>query len=244
MSAFFGVVLLVMAGSALLGARREYAKVRQLKAGRALSCGALDSATGQVCEVTGAAQAGIAGMVTGPVSGQSGVWFLYRITRHWWQNTTSGSGSSTRKHRKEVVHETRAEEPILVDDGSGRVVLDLAGLDLGTPAELRTFAQRGGPPEGFQGGTMGALQQFDLERQWWEYEEWVLPAGTPLFVSGEVGRHAHLPSIGKPAGRGELVVSTKGEAGVLGPARRNAIFLAIFGVAAAAGGAAILVTSL
>jgi hypothetical protein len=102
-------------------------------------------------------------------------------------------------------------------------------------------SDRGGPPPGLQrGGLLGSISRMDDRGEWYEYEEWVLPAGTPLFVSGEVAQYGEVLAIREPAD-GHLVISTKSEDELLKSGARNARLLEVGAVAGAVGGVALVV---
>jgi hypothetical protein len=243
-----GLVVLAIAAACLYGARHERSKVDQLQATETYACSDIgDALAGRLCEVAGAAQPGPGGLITAPQSGDDGVWFAHKVTRHWWEVEPDDGDSdhrAERRKRERVVSEQRSEQPFAVDDGSGRVLIHHGGHKLERAPGVRKVSARGGPPEGYKKGVVGFVEQLDDRREWFEYEEWLLPAGTQLFVSGEVGLHGDALAIGKPSNGGQLVISTKSEEELLKSSGRNAKILQVIAIAAAVAAAALVVAGL
>ena len=137
--------------------------------------------------------------------------------------------------------EKGSDQPFSVDDGSGQVIVDYGDTSLAGADGVRKVSDRGGPPAGVErGGLLGSISRMDDRGEWYEYEEWVLPAGVPLFVSGEVAQYGEVLALRKPA-EGHLVISTKSEDQLLKSGARNARLLEIGAVVCAVGGVALIV---
>ena len=192
------------------------------------------------------AQPGPGGPVTGPQSGREGVWYAHRVTRHWLETQADDADSdhrSERVRREEVVSRSRSDAPFVVDDGSGQVTIAFGDFELEGVHGLQKMEERGGPPEGYERGVLGTLGRLDDHDEWFEYEEWVMPAGMRLFVSGEVGLYGDALGIGKPSD-GHLVISGKSEEELVRSGERNERILEIATIAAGVVGLALVVAGL
>lgn len=229
-------------------ARHQRTKANQLRAGQTYRCSDIgETLVGQLCEVSGEAQPGPEGAVTGPQTGREGVWFAHKVTRHWWETRPDDGDRDHRRervHKTQVVRQSSSDAPFVVNDGSGSVAIAFGDFNMTGIPGLQKDEERGGPPEGYErGGVLGTLGRLDDHGEYFEYEEWVMPAGTRLFVSGEVGLFGDALGIGQPK-QGQFVISTKSEQELIGSAERNERLLEIATIAAGVIGLALIVVGL
>jgi hypothetical protein len=213
--------ILLLAGPFFLVLGRDWgADYRQLKNVPARRCSDLGVAdVGRVCEIQGVTAAGAEGTVCGAYSGVEGVWAATEVKRRWdeYHLFESEGGGHKPMERNKSVLETERGLPFYVVDGSGRVaVLDVDRLQVRDfPATVRGTGETG-RPEGYEPrGEPKPNERF-------VYEEWVLPAGVPIWVSGEVKRHGSGMAMGEPDGRGRVLLETAPAGETVGQVRFSA----------------------
>lgn len=258
-----GVALLVVAIVALLVARSQAGRGRALDATEPISCGDLESlAAGvrdeagsdtfaQPCELTGTARPGPAGAQRAALSGQESVWYRARVTHRWEEDRpdrdVSDPSAGGTQSGEDVVSDETSEAPLVLEDATGRVVIDPAGAEVDRP---EVGLDRFEPAEG-GGGTsvsgFGVTVRLDGDRRrslgFQSHEELIRP-GSRLYVLGEAREIDGVVHVGRPRAGGRLLISTRSEEELAGSARRGAqIATAVAGVAGLAG-VALLVAGL
>lgn len=232
-----GVLLLGLAALLLLGARRARARHRRLYLTETLDTATLralhEAATAaagpdsfrQPVDLEGAAAPGPDGPLTSAVTGTSCVWYRHLVTRRYTVHVKDSAGKVTDQVREETVSDFRSEQPFAVRDAGGEVLVSLTGdVEAAERVQDAYDEQR-------DGSTLGHRTQ-----------EWVLRAGTPVYVHGEAADRDGRLTVGAPSGTGgdrdRMLVSTRSQAEVLeratASARRTLVGAGVSGVAGAA----------
>jgi hypothetical protein len=258
-----GIVLLVVAVAALFVARTQRAR-RQSYAGTERSaCGDLDALARsvsaeagagsfrQTCEIGGRARPGPSGELKAPLSGQASVWYRATITHKSWQTVTTGTGQDRRTERREdsnVVSDETSQAPLIVDDGTGQVLVDPRGADVDHPeVSLDRFEPHAGGPQ--QGGT--EIEAFgvtvrtgsDSGSLGFHRREQIIRPGRELYVLGEARDASGTLEVGKP-GTGRFVISSRSEQELTASAGRWASIATAVAVVAGIAGAALVIVGL
>lgn len=218
-----GIVLCLLAGALEWGARRQRHRFDAVLSTESMSCRdvaglftAVEAEVGAVSltrMVELRAKAVEAG--TAPLSGRPAAWFRSVVTEEYleWEETTSSSvphkvvGGEEHApvrpdrrlvERSRVLEEHRAEGPLVVDDGTGPVRIDLGGRDIEDAAQVldrldRDERHRPGKP-----GRVGT-----------HHTEWIVAPGTELTVVGAARRVDGAVVVTDPEGAAPLLVSTR-----------------------------------
>lgn len=200
-----GVVLLGLAGLLWWSAGRAQARHRRLLVTETLDAATLaelhrtaTAAAGPGAfrirvDLEGTAAAGPGGPLRSPLTDTPCVWHHHRVTRKHEVEVTGEDGKRRTEARDETVAEQRSDQPFGVADAGGTTTVEPgpAGVD-GARQVLDEYDDAPGP-----GGTLGHRRQ-----------EWVLTAGTPVFVSGEAYDGPSGLVVGAPTQRGDRYVLT------------------------------------
>jgi E3 Ubiquitin ligase len=206
----------------------------------------------QACEIAGQAQPGPSGPLTAPISGRPCVWYRATVTHRSWRNVRTGSGENRRTERREendVVSDEISQSPLVIDDGSGQVLVDPRGADIDHPEvsfdrfEPHTGDEHGGTEisafgitvrTGSDGGTLGFHRR-----------EQVIRPGRVLYVLGEARDASGTLELGKPAEKGRFLISARSEEELTASAGTTAsIAQAVAAVAGIAGVALVAIGAL
>ncbi|WP_166135390.1 GIDE domain-containing protein [Nocardioides ochotonae] len=177
-------------------------------------------------ELSGVAAPGPQGLLTSEISGTPCVWHHHKVSRRYEERRRTSGGEHRTQTRTEVVTENRSREPFVLRDEHGEVlVVPETAVDRPRKVrnEFRPETGRGGPSITI--GSLSLAMPASRETLGYEYEEWVLTPGTPLFVQGEAtdrdGRLAVRDSPSAP-----LVISTRSEAELQAAHTRRALLCA------------------
>src|SRR3954451_25105980 len=108
-----GIIVLALAGAALLVARSQRAKARTATATETLSCADIDmlarGVAGEVgggvfrqrCEIVGQAVAGEGGLIKAPHSGVDAVWHRSTVQHRYWETEERVVDGQTQRNRVE-----------------------------------------------------------------------------------------------------------------------------------------------
>ena len=255
-----GIILLVVAAGAFFLARSQRARQRAFAGTERSGCGDLaqlaQSVSAEVgagsfrqaCEIGGKAQPGPGGPLTAPISGQPCVWYRATVTHRSWRNVKTGSGEHRRTERREendVVSDEMSQAPLLVDDGSGQVLVDPRGADVDHPEvsfdrfEPHTGGEQGGTEisafgitvrTGSDGGTLGFHRR-----------EQIIRPGRVLYVLGEVRDASGTLELGKPSEKGRFVISSRTEEELTSSAGKTATIAQTVAAVAGVAGVALIV---
>jgi hypothetical protein len=173
--------------------------------------------------------AGPDGALRGPASERECAWYRL-VHRERVRHTERDSDGSrrTRTEEREVSRE-ESDRPFLVDDGTGRVLVDPSGARMDDPVETHDRVESGG-------GTAGSVEVAGVRIGLGEgaiglrVVEHILPLGVPVYVLGGAFDGPGGPRIGRP-GKGMFVISTRSPGEIVRHARR----MAMLGVALGAG---------
>lgn len=192
-------------------------------------------------ECIGVAAPGSAGPLTAPLSDRECVWYRSQVTEHYWdterRTDAQGRSTSNRVRRTRQVSDEHSSAPFTITDETGSVAVDARDARIDRPEKaLDRFEDR--PREGiwkelvFGSRTIG-----------YQHEEWVVAAGTPLYVIGAAVQRGEGWVLARPPG-GELTVSTRSQEELLAATRRAATWWSVGAGALAAVGVVVLVVGL
>ncbi len=209
-------------------------------------CAAASSAAGpgvfrHRCEVVGMTQSGPAGPLRSELAHAEGVWHRHVVTRKYWVTQRDGKGNSRRVDREEQMAERVSEQPFVVGDATGSVVVYPENIrPEGAQKVLDRFEQdqdRADRGEIRIGSFAMALPNLSGSGTYgYRYEEWVLGPGARVFVAGEASD-----------ARGELgidrtsVISTRSEAELLARERNRQRWSTVAAAVLALAGVVLLV---
>jgi hypothetical protein len=232
-------VLLVIAIAAVFFARSERGDARKATATETMACGDVASlSTGvasevgggsfsQRCEVVGAAKAGPSGLLKGQESGLDAVWTRTTVTHKYWvmeERTTDGRTTRTRSEREEEVSDVQSTTPFAVDDGSGSVLVHPDGAEIDGPEEVLDRFDRTTVGESIADGVLSSIFRsgHDTGTIGFQHQEWIIRAGTQLYVQGEVADRTGALVFEKPRDKGSFLISTRSEEEIVSGKLRNA----------------------
>ncbi|NPC98125.1 GIDE domain-containing protein [Nocardioides sp. zg-DK7169] len=162
-------------------------------------------------ELSGVAAPGPQGLLTSEISGTPCVWHHHKVSRRYQRRRRDSDGNHRSETRTEVVTENRSREPFVLRDEHGEILV-VPETAVDRPRKVRSEFR---PEKGRNGlsidiGSLSLNLPSGDDTLGYEYEEWVLTPGTPLFVQGEAtdrsGRLEVRDSLVAP-----LVVSTRTE---------------------------------
>ncbi|EHR59501.1 superfamily II DNA helicase [Saccharomonospora cyanea NA-134] len=168
----------------------------------------------KLSEVVGAAHPRPEGPLTAELSKVECVWYRYRIDRHY-EVIEYRDGKRHRRKRTERVAEHTSSEGYAVIDAEGRTIeVDPNGTEPdGVEQTVSRFEPHGGKEGGVElfGIALPALLGRGDSTIGYDYKEWVIRPGRRLYVLGEVHDRTGPLVIGKPAGKGHFIISTRTE---------------------------------
>ena len=202
------------AGSALvyrqsLKAQKEFDYMQRMNA----SCNAVSH--GVMAELTGKAVP-VASSLKAPKSGKDCVYYRFKVERREAQHTKNGTSYSW------VVISGSAEGvPFYLDDGTGKVLLDLSGAK--DVDALKSFESVDGNPA-VQGNVMGF--NLSLGSQPMRYTEYCIPVGQQFYAMGLVKEDENgRPHLVRPGDERPFVVSCKSEEALKSERKGQAFWL-------------------
>src|ERR1700754_4589838 len=137
-----GIIALVVAAVAFFYARSQQKSLRAMTLTETLTCGELGQLSaaateavgagsfGQACEVVGTAAPGAGGALTAPESGREVVWHRTVLTEHYTTTETDSQGKSHEVDKTRVVASHVTEDPFVVRDATGEIIVDPRGADM------------------------------------------------------------------------------------------------------------------
>jgi hypothetical protein len=218
-----GIVLCLVAGSLEWGSRRQRHRFEAVLGTDATTCRDVAALFTAVESETGAgtlahmvelrAKAVAAG--TAPLSGKPAAWFRSVVTEEYleWEETASpavvaksvgGKDAAPVRpdrrlvERKRVLEEHRFDGYLVVDDGGGRVSVDLDGTDV---EDAQHVVDRLDRDERHRAGRPGRVGV--------HHTEWIVAPGTELTVVGEARHRDGTVVVADPKGKAPLLVSTR-----------------------------------
>jgi hypothetical protein len=212
-------------------ARSHKARKSQLLAVETMSTGELRTyvqaaadaagpgAFAQHVELAGVARPGDLGILTSELSGTECVWHQHKVTRRYREHYRDSEGRRRTRTKEEVVTRHRTEDPFVLRDDSGEVVVVpttnvqggrkvVSRFEEGRDDDDRTEVKIGS----FKLALPSSRGQDTIG---YEYEEWVLVPDTRIFVQGEARDDGGRLEVHEPRDGRELLISTKSEAALL-----------------------------
>jgi hypothetical protein len=249
-----GIVLLLGGAGCLWGAVCAQRRVRAMLAAETLSIAELEerrhttaelgAAFRHVCEVVGQAHPAPGGPLTSELTGTACVWYSHRVQRHYKRYDRDSDGETRVTTGTETVAEHTAGHGFaLLADGL------TIGVDTGgrRPDGVEQVADRFEAAEVASGwvDVVGSLVGGDRDVTiGYQHTEWVLRAGTPLCVLGEVHDDAGPLIIAPPRDGGTFTVSTRSEEQLTAADRAQQRWLAWTGAGLAAAALPVLAIGL
>jgi hypothetical protein len=179
---------------------------------------------GRRCELKGTAEPAATGPLRGPFSEQECVWYRARVTQRYWEwETRSDSRGESRRERVErtrVVSDESSEAPFVLDDGTGRAIVEPRGARVDRPEQtLDRFDPDSAP--GWLSALGTGLDLFaSAGTVGFQREEWVIRPGARLYLLGATGGTGTELRVVKPAS-GRYLVSTRSEEELTASTRRQ-----------------------
>ena len=245
MRIFLGLVMLALAGTAALAGLRQarlWAVLRRVEVTtpeqlvQAARAGILRR---RVCGVVGTAVAGAGGELTSTVNQELCVWHRHTIQHRQVRYRTNAKGQSRRSSHAKRAGDVRSPEAFILASATDR---SSAGGVAAGGIEVRPDALRVDRPERRKDRILPGIASQPFPdaatlagtgsvQNSYRHREWIIRAGTPLFVLGEVaGREARVV-IRRPP-KGPHLISTRGATQIRARARLGAVLA--LAVAAAA----------
>ncbi|WP_129667892.1 GIDE domain-containing protein [Phytoactinopolyspora endophytica] len=202
----------------------------------------------QKCEVVGKAEARPSGTVKSEISETECLWHRHVVKRKYWtterRRDSKGNYRTRRVEKEETVATRESEDPFHVRDETGTIEVRPKP---GVFEHMRQVVDRFEPHnESSQHSTLSvgslSLKLPKTQREGtvgYKYTEWVLTAGTTLYVLGTAKDNGGELSIDEPS-----LVSTKSEEELLAEAKKKERFSLVGGIAAAAVGVALILVDL
>ena len=220
-----GIIALVVAAVAYFYARSQRKSLRAMTLTETLTCGELAQLSsaaaeavgpgsfGQACEVAGAAAPGAQGVLRAPESGREVVWHRTVLTEHYTATETDSQGKSREVDKTRVVASHATEDPFVVRDATGEIVVDPRGADMDEPFELADRFERNAA--NFE---LGDSKWANLAEQFAnagvrggiQHQEWGIPVGQQLYVLAEANDRSGGLTMSRPEA-GRFLISTKTE---------------------------------
>ncbi|WP_053204495.1 GIDE domain-containing protein [Jiangella muralis] len=198
----------------------------------------------QSCELAGIAQPSPSGAMKSEISATECVWHKHVVTRKFWETErkrdSNGNYRNRRVEKKEQVADQESEQPFLVTDETGSVLVHPGRAVEGVEKTVDRFE----PHDEEEERTELSIGSFSLslpktQREGtigYQYEEWVLEPGRKLYVLGEVS-----DASGELAIEAPTLVSTKDEETLLQETRSKQRLLLIGAAVAAVAGCVLIV---
>ena len=171
------------------------------------------------------------------------VWHRHRVTRKYREVSRDSKGNRRTSTREEVMTENVTPDAFVLRDGQGEITIVPSGEVDGARKTLSEFREEnqdrtevkiGSFSFSFAGGGDGDTLGY-------EYEEWVLPPDTAIFVQGEASDRDGALQVAKPEGKGDLFISTKSETDLLKDASHDARLYGVLAAVAAVGAVVLVV---
>lgn len=212
---FLAALLLIGAGIAYLISRSAEATLQAVSSAQSVSSATLP-ADGSLVEMSGTGSLDERQMLRAPESGTSCLWFRSKVTHHWTEYDRSSQHGSSTQHRSQVVQDYSSTQPFWLQDGEGYAAILPEGAEVDQARKAWDQRQERGWEDqrdwGSLGGILGGSISFGSHQHssYYQVEEWVIQAGTPLYVVGAGTRSGDHPAIGRRE-KGKFVISTRSE---------------------------------
>jgi hypothetical protein len=211
----------------ILGTPTSTSDELRMRLDTARGLGATGGGFAHACEVVGEARPGPDGPLTSELTGTRCVWYRYEVTRRYYEDQRDSQGRRSRVEKTETVTDLASAAPFSLADAAGAVLVDPAGGSVDNPERV--------------------LDRFDSERSGdtigYRRQEWVVRAGTQLYVLGSATDRGGDLAVGRPE-HGPFIISTRSERDLTERARRTQRIGMAVGAAALVTGLALLVIGL
>ncbi len=190
----------------------------------------------QQVEVVGVIEPAESGPLISELSKTECVWHRHKVTRRYHHLERDSKGNETRSTREEVMTENTSKEPFLVRDADGSITIIPTRVVQGPRKSVSEFRE----PSTHDESASVSLGPFELNLGGgdntigYQYEEWILPLGTKVFVQGDASDGGGELAIVEPEGSPKLIVSTKSESELLDAAAKEATGLRVAAAVAVA----------
>ncbi|ALG10833.1 E3 ubiquitin ligase family protein [Kibdelosporangium phytohabitans] len=196
----------------------------------------------KTAEVVGAAHPRPEGPLISELSKTECVWYSYRVDRHYEHVEYRDGKRRTSKRTEKVAEHTTGDGYAVIDPDGNTIGVDPGGTKPdGTEQTVNRFEPHRGDGGGITifginvgGGGGGSTIGF-------EYREWLIRTGRPLYILGEVHDKIGPLVIAKPEKGGHFIISTRTEAELRESRTKRHQWLAIGVIAAFALGAALTI---
>lgn len=175
----------------------------------------------QFVEVKGTVHPGPSGPLKAPFSGTECAWYWTRVTHHWREAYTDNDGNRRYRDQSERLQSDRSTEPFTLRDDEGDLLV-VPGTNVAN-ARKTVSENRDSEPE-TSTVKIGKFEFSSSSRQGdsrYQYEEWVLPLQSRLFVQGDATDSDGRLEIRKPEGSRKMVLDTRSEEEVTTESRKH-----------------------
>ncbi|RJL30848.1 GIDE domain-containing protein [Bailinhaonella thermotolerans] len=227
----FALVLAVLGVAAIAWGVTAQIRHRAMAAAPTIGCGDVrdvaDDTGAVTCEVKGTAGPGPGGLLKAPFSGTPCLWHRTVVKRRYRATERDSQGRSRTVTKSETVSDERSFEPFRITDVSGEVLIypEKAGVDRPTESVDR-FERKAAEPLPADGGfgeialAIGARLLDGDDTIGFEYHEWILTEGTPVYALGAATRDLTRDAVAiRPPARGPYIISTRTEEQLAGSSR-------------------------
>jgi hypothetical protein len=169
----------------------------------------------KIAEVVGNAHTSQEGLLTAEISKTECVWYRYRIFRQYEHIEYRDGRRHQSKRTERVAEHTTNNGYALIDDQGRTIGVDPYGTD---PDGVEQTVNRFEP---YQGGGRDSVSFFGIDLPFlgrnddttigFEYQEWLIRPGRPLYILGEVHDKIGPLVIAKPDNNGHFIISTRTE---------------------------------
>jgi hypothetical protein len=250
-----GLILVAVAAAPLYAGIRSKRRLTQMKGTATSTCADViamfagvatelgPDALKQAVELKGKAAHPQGQTLTSALGGTDCVWYRATVTERYRVYEEQGTGEQRHRQlvdKERTLSDETSKDVFAVDDGTGAVLIDAQSVHVDHPIATldRTVVDDDG----------GWIGRFDLNVNLgglvlgntgegtvnFRHQEWLLPVGQALYVSGEAGQDGGAVRITKPE-HGTLLVSTRSEEALVTSSTRGAV-----GFQLAAAGVAVL----
>src|SRR5699024_8852375 len=220
----FGFLLLAVSGVAFYFMRKARSELHAMIGADTLPVSQLEMLRGasdevgaqggfrKGCEVVGQALPRPEGKLTAELSNADCVWFTYQVKRRYRHVHRDQHGHRRTTTRTEIVARNTSTAGYSVRDPQGMLIgVDPNGASTDRPEQVMSKFV----PQRRHGPNLFGLQlptAFDGNRTLgYEYHEWIIRPGQPLYVLGEVHDRFGPLVMGQPVQDGHFIISTRSE---------------------------------
>lgn len=256
-----GAVLIVGAAALLFFAKKAQETQEKLLVTQTSTCAdlaqVLDAVSAELGGVSGGQVTEIKGRTVGgtpvlkaPLSDRDCVWYRSTITEHYREYEWRGQEPN---RRRELVDKSRGVSDecstydIVIDDGTGRITVDLEGCDVDGAEQImdRRVSDDDGWAHRFE-IKVGVFSFGNSEGiTGYQHQEWIIPVGEEVYAIGEARKDGNGLRLAKAREKGvPFMVSTRGEEEVMASKGKQALWMRIGAGACVVAGTGLLIAGL